>query len=445
MAQGIPQQLFTANFHGRRINCDSIHRHGNSYVAHHGPDYFKSDDPWFRGIEMLYGPDGGVFLLDWSDIGECHENDGIHRTSGRIYKLTFGEPKAQPSIDFRKMRSAELIEMLAHENEYFARQARLQIPKLGRGIRTLPSTVSPEDRKGLAEATTAAAAMLGQKLQAAFESENDIKRQLRLMWARYSFEPLASESFLLGQLDHSNEHIRSWAVRLLADGQIELSNKTQTVISKMANDDSGLVRLYVASSIPRLSPDVALQTIRQLARKSSDINDRVQPKLIWYGLEPILAKHLGLEHNGSPVGIDLIETSRMPLLRKNIARRLTHEIENHPGLVEKLLALVERSGERPELQHDILQGMSLALNGWSQVTKPEKWNSISERLRKQNNELAELVQELDLVFGDGRALEDLKKIANDNSADLAIRRKAFVSLFQVNRGTSVVRALQKTS
>jgi len=84
-------KIFTANFHGRRLNSEIIKRHGNGYFAVHGPDYFETADPWFRGIELLTAPDGGVFVLDWSDIGECHERDGIHRTSGRIFKLVYGD------------------------------------------------------------------------------------------------------------------------------------------------------------------------------------------------------------------------------------------------------------------------------------------------------------------------------------------------------------------
>ncbi|HIL25530.1 MAG TPA: dehydrogenase, partial [Verrucomicrobia bacterium] len=86
-------RLFTLNFHGLRMNQDMLHRKGAGYVGKHAPDFMKTKDKWFRGIELSYGPDGGVYVLDWSDIGECHENDGIHRTSGRIYKITHGKTR----------------------------------------------------------------------------------------------------------------------------------------------------------------------------------------------------------------------------------------------------------------------------------------------------------------------------------------------------------------
>ena len=85
-------KLFTLNFHGRRVNVERLERSGSGYIGRHEPDIFFGADPWFRGIDLSYGPDGSVFVLDWSDTGECHEHDGVHRSSGRIYRFTFGEP-----------------------------------------------------------------------------------------------------------------------------------------------------------------------------------------------------------------------------------------------------------------------------------------------------------------------------------------------------------------
>ena len=88
----IAGKLLTLNFHGRRVNVDRLERSGSGYVGRHEPDILFAADPWFRGIDLSYGPDGGVFILDWSDTGDCHDHDGVHRSSGRIYKVTYGDP-----------------------------------------------------------------------------------------------------------------------------------------------------------------------------------------------------------------------------------------------------------------------------------------------------------------------------------------------------------------
>ena len=111
-------QLYTLNLHGRRINQDTLHREGAGYVGHHGSDFFFVGDPWYRGIELSAASDGSVYVLDWSDIGECHENDGVHRTSGRIYRVRYGkiDPAKALTKDLGVASDAELVQLLRHSD-----------------------------------------------------------------------------------------------------------------------------------------------------------------------------------------------------------------------------------------------------------------------------------------------------------------------------------------
>jgi hypothetical protein len=104
--------VLTCNLHGNRINMDTLHREGCGYVGKHAPDFMKAKDKWFRGIDLLTGPDGNVFVADWSDSGECHDNDGVHRSSGRIYKIVYGEPKKAEPINVAAMKDEELVKLL---------------------------------------------------------------------------------------------------------------------------------------------------------------------------------------------------------------------------------------------------------------------------------------------------------------------------------------------
>ena len=84
-------------------------------------------DPWFIGIDLSYGPDGGVYVLDWSDTGECHNHNGVNRTSGRVFKVTYGDPKAPAIGDVEKLSDGDLVKLHGHANEWFSRQARLEL------------------------------------------------------------------------------------------------------------------------------------------------------------------------------------------------------------------------------------------------------------------------------------------------------------------------------
>ena len=99
--------FFTANLYGNRLNNDRLVPTKSTYVGVHSDDFLFANDPWFRGLSVKYGPDGGVFILDWHDLGECHDNDGSHPSSGRIYKVVYGEPEPQ-SIDLQQLTELEL-------------------------------------------------------------------------------------------------------------------------------------------------------------------------------------------------------------------------------------------------------------------------------------------------------------------------------------------------
>lgn len=410
-------QLFTANFHGRRINSDSIHRSGNSYVAHHGKDYFKSADPWFRGIELIYGRSGEVYLADWSDIGECHENDGIHRTSGRIFKITYGDSTPSIHLNITESTVDQLIENLSHPNEWVVRKSRRRLQEL------IAKEINPSSLAPLAfefDKPILKNHPWIQKFEKAFQLASNKKTKLRIMWAYYSCFP-GQESWLLQRLSDSNEHLRAWAVRLLTDGRITISDSgLERILQTAKLDESGLVRLYLASSIPRFAPDFGHRLTAVLAKKSQDANDRVQPKLIWFGYEPIvnLIPHLA---------VDLAFDSKIPLLSQNIARRLTFNIQSGPKIVDKLTAQLQ--SQKPEKIRSILLGMTEALKGWSQAPAPKEWLVTKSILSKHNDlKINQMLEELDIVFGTGRTIDELKIIANESNNDIATRRRAISTL-----------------
>src|SRR5678815_5671782 len=132
--------VFMINFHGRRINVDRLERHGSGYVARHEGDFAFFGDPWFRGVDLIQAPDGGIYISDWCDAGECHEEDGVHRSSGRIFKITYA-PSAgdaaqhnDPGSDARAasrrlpdvagLADNELLQLQLSENDWLARTSR---------------------------------------------------------------------------------------------------------------------------------------------------------------------------------------------------------------------------------------------------------------------------------------------------------------------------------
>ena len=191
-------KLLTLNFHGRRMNVERLEREGSGYVGRHEPDIAFAADPWFRGIDLAYGPDGGVFVLDWSDTGECHEHNGVHRTSGRIFKFTYGQARSCREDRSRRAGLDEraLVALHSHANEWFVRQAR----------RVLADRSARGER--LEEARTS--------LRSRLLQESDPVLRLRAFWTLNLIGGV--DDGLLRSLVHDpHESLRAWAVRLLTD------------------------------------------------------------------------------------------------------------------------------------------------------------------------------------------------------------------------------------
>jgi hypothetical protein len=73
----------------------------------------------------------------------------------------------------------------------------------------------------------------------------------------------------------------------------------------------------------------------------------------------------------------------------------------------------------------VLRGLSEGLKGVRKADAPAGWDLFA---RSFGNEQSALVNELRAVFGDGRALDDLKRVALDAKADLQTRQAALKTL-----------------
>jgi len=407
-------EVFACNLHGLRVNCDRLERSGATYVGKHEPDFLRTTDPWFRGIELVTGADGGVYIADWSDIGECHDNDGIHRTSGRIYKVSYGQPKPLADGDLSKLNNDQLVEYQFHANDCLVRNSRRLLQE---------RAVAGVDLKSA-----------HRQLNDIFEHNEDATRKLRAMWALYVTGG-ASEAWLLKRLHHENEHVRVWAVQLLVDSGTATDAAGQAFEQLAKQESSGLVLSFLASALKQIPNGGRWALAEALASKQQFAADPIFPLMVWYGVEPAVAEY--------PMqSVALAASSTLPLLREHIARRITSEIERQPAAVEQLAALLSKDRDA-SFQREILTGMETSLKGWRRAAAPAGWPTVASALSKSNDEqIQTLARGLSLVFGDGRAMDELQQIANGNGADLAARRSAIHTLVEA-RDKTIVPLLQK--
>ncbi len=397
---------FMCNIHGNRINHDLLERQGSSYVARHGKDFLLANDPWFRGLTVAYGPDGGVYVSDWCDTGECHDYDEVHRTSGRIYKITHG--KVTPFREnLARLSDAELVKRQLQRNDWHVRQARRLLQE-----RAAAGKLTSETRT---------------QLRAILNDNPDVTRKLRALWALHVTDGL-DEKLLLALLESPHEAIRAWTIQLA----LEAKNLSPTLGASLAQrarkDPSPLVRLYLASALQRLTPAQGSPIAEGLLTHGEDASDPYLPLMIWYGVEPLVLAER--DH-----GVKLLAEAKIPLVREYLARRITTIGEEKsstttpPGL-EALITLLARVDD-PVLHRDVLRGIHEALLGRRTVPQPRAWAPAYSTLASSPYpEVRERAVALAVQFGDPRALTTLRQLVQDGRASARLRQDALQTLLQ---------------
>ena len=286
-------RVFMCNIHGNRINQDLLDRSGSGYVARHGKDFLLANDPWFRGLTLLYGPDGGVYVSDWCDTGECHNYERITETTGRIYKVAYGQP-ANVAVDLAKLNDDELVRLQLHKNDWWVRHARRLL----------------QERAAAGTLTASARASLLRMLN----EEHDVARKLRALWALHSIG-VANDLLLSGQVKNADEAVRAWAIRLSVDQRAASESSVAKFVALAEGDPSPKVRLSLASALQWLPPQQRWPLAEALAMRAEDANDANIALTLWYGIEPLVA--------GEPErSASLLARAKLPLVRQYIARRL---------------------------------------------------------------------------------------------------------------------------
>jgi putative heme-binding domain-containing protein len=128
-ADHFPQELRGTAFIGDVVTSHIINykleNHGATRKAVRLPDFLKSDDPWFRPVDIKLGPDGCLYVADFYNriIGHYEvplNHPGRDRERGRIWRISYQGPNKEQKPgalpDLTRSTVPQLVESLGHSN-----------------------------------------------------------------------------------------------------------------------------------------------------------------------------------------------------------------------------------------------------------------------------------------------------------------------------------------
>jgi putative membrane-bound dehydrogenase-like protein len=388
-------KIFMANIHEHGVLSDILVPKGSGFTGKHGDDFMMANNAQWVGFSMEVGPEGALYALDWHDADICG-SDVLNSETGRVFRIT---PKVSNAKnwegrygDLSKMSDAVLADLQTSPSEWHARRARIIL----------------QNRSAKGKLSSDALS----KLTAIYQKDPNADYRLRAMWALQVTNSLDATQ-LLAALSDKDVYLRAWAIQFLCEEGVPAAT-TVTKLEKMAREDaSPVVRLYLASALQRLPSPVRWRIIEGLLTHKEDTGDHNLPKMIWYGLEPLVKED-------PAKALELATKSQIAMVTNYIARRVVD--------AEATETLITFIGKDTGVQADLLEGMRDALEGRSDIKTPANWKPVYAKLTQKKGRIASLATELAQHFGDTEvAKSNLVTLKNAKAAPEQ-RRKALLSL-----------------
>ncbi len=254
-----------ADLLGHAIYWHSLARHGSTFTARQAGDLLLAGDTWFAPSDLTMGPDGAIYVCDWHDQRTAHPDPDADwdRTNGRVYRIaaTGAEPfrAAGLDLDLAACTSQQLVGLLSHANDWLVRRSRRLLAE-----RRDPAVIDP--------------------LATLIRETDHPHLALEALWALHVSgglsEPLAREF-----VEHPDEDVRAWTVRLLGDENRLSPEMAGRLALRGANEPSVTVRSQLACTAKRLPAEQALSIVAPLVRRDEDAGDPYLPLLLWWAVE----------------------------------------------------------------------------------------------------------------------------------------------------------------
>jgi putative membrane-bound dehydrogenase-like protein len=394
--------IFMNNIHGQRVNNDILERQGSGFVGHHGKDFLLTDDLASQMLNLQYGPDGQVYIIDWYDLNACHTRDvdSHDRKNGRIYKVTYGK-NSHREVDLNKLGNEQLAELVLEKNDWYVRHSRRILQE-----RAATGKLNLSFRKRLAEIAT---------------TNPDETRRLRAMWALHVTGGVPAE-IVQKLLSDKHEYVRAWAIQLAVENDhSQLAELLPQFATMAQHDASPVVRLYLASAMQRVPADQRWEIVRHLTAHAEDTQDQNLPLMYWYASEP-----MAVSNPEKALALALECGTTIPLVRDFMLRRIG-SLDADAGIAVLVYGIGKAGDDLERLT--IIEGLRSALSGRRRISAPSAWTDIYPKVASSNDaNLRTAATSLGAAFGDAAAIDSLRNLVTSPDVEVARRRDALTVL-----------------
>ncbi|MEZ6046249.1 MAG: c-type cytochrome [Planctomycetaceae bacterium] len=245
---------------GRIVYCDFLPDQ-SSFKTNDLGYVIKTNDPNFRPIDIITGPDGAIYVSDMYEpqiAHLLHFEGRVDNSNGRVYRLSAKGAQSDLQIKLDEKSSTELVETLKHPNKWF-RQTALRL-------------LGDRQDKSLIP--------LLQKQIPVSEGQFALEQ----LWALNQLGGL-NETYGIQMLSHVDPYVRQWTVRLLCDDH-EIGDEVSLNLTTLAQVEQDVhVRSQLASSARRLPVAQMIPIVHELIGHEEDADDIHLPLLIWWAIE----------------------------------------------------------------------------------------------------------------------------------------------------------------
>jgi putative membrane-bound dehydrogenase-like protein len=371
------------SIHGCSVKRNVLKPNGSTYTASRADDFLVSGDKNVRPINMKWGPNGDIYLIDWHDQNPCHQAaaDSWDYERGRVYRIQLKGTTPKKTEDLGKKPTADLVQTAVENADPWRYRTALRL-----------LTERQAELAGNVKLTV--------DLTREANAGVDKARQLRAMWVHNLVAATATpENF-------KNPAVRGWAVRKLV-GFLPGYFERSPVVELAARDPSPVVRAELASAAVQLGDrfDVA-PLLHALMGRKEDAKDPLIPHLVWVAYEKVIAKQAAANPADKELAWLAEQAPANEFVRDQIVPKVMRRLvaTGKPDDLKRCVAFVAVVKDAAT-REKALDGLAVALKDTA-VSAPEGWAELRDAIAKENDpKLVPLVNKLAVSFRDPAAVK----------------------------------------